>query len=537
MKTSIRLRITALVAGSFAIVLVASSLLFLNWFEQRLVNEVRADDQEELDRQMDVIDLLAAVAEDDPEFLAPEEILEPTGNDDFPVALVPDDGTFITITNQDGVLVADTATSLRILTTPSPSEELQPIDGISLTPTELATAIDRVPQLLDRAEQEVSPATLEEFELSVRLLTELFSDTTVAEEGLEEAALSVELGRAMTDVFFGTDNRSSADGGRTIETTREATIIGLPVFVTATSQVTSIDAALDGVVKMLWFGIPSLVLLVAGLTYLATDRALRPVHSLTAQVDAINSARSGERVPEPETGDEINSLAVTMNGMLDRIEASADSQRRFVSDVSHELRTPAAVIRAEIEAGLEVPDNDWPKTAESVLVEQARLSSLVDDLLLLARMDEGGPMARTEIDLDALVQQEAARGWAHTVLTAGIEPVRLLGDARQLGRLVQNLLANADRHAASSIHLSLRAIGTTALLRIDDDGSGVPAVQRDRIFERFARLDESRERDTGGSGLGLAIVREVARAHGGDATVTNSPLGGARFEIRLAIDS
>lgn len=537
MKTSLRVRITLLVTGSFAIVVLLSSLLFLNWFEQRLVDEVRADDQEELDRQMDVIALLASVAEDDPDFLVPEEILEPAANEDFPVALVPDDGTVITITNQNGDVVADTATSLRILTSPAQPETQGVIDGIDLTAEELAIAIDDMPFLLDRAEQEISPETLDEFDLSVRFLSQVFVDTDTVEEELDAAETSVELGRGMTDVFFGTDNRSASEGGRMIVTSRETTIIGLPVVVTATSQVTSIDAALDGVTKMLWIGIPLLVLLVAALTYLATDRALRPVHALTAEVNAINSARSGDRVPEPETGDEINELATTMNGMLDRIEASADSQRRFVSDVSHELRTPAAVIRAEIEAGLEVADNDWPKTAESVLAEQGRLSSLVDDLLLLARMDEGGPLLRSELDLDALVQHEAGRGWAHRVVTAGIEPVRMEGDERQLGLLVQNLLANADRHAASTIHISLRPIGSTALLRVDDDGSGVPAAHRDRVFDRFARLDESRKRDDGGSGLGLAIVREIARAHGGDATVTNSPLGGARFEIRLALDS
>lgn len=536
-RRSLRFRITAMVTSTFALVLIITSLIFVRWFDDKLVAEVRANDSEELDRQLEVLRTLDELDAVDPEFIEDDEILDPGPEvAGFPVALIPDDGTVISIRNAEGLLLGDSNSSLLLVSSSSAGGEGEDLtfDGYTLTPPEIQTALDDMPALVATLPGELSPAVGDEFALALQFLAESFDDPQV-QETIETDLASAGLSLSMNDLFFGRGQRSAAAEGRVIETTRDATITGIPIVVTATSRVTSIDAAVGGVTKTLWIAVPALVLLAAAMTYLATGRALQPVHAISRQVETISSARTGGRVPEPDSGDEINHLAITMNGMLDRLEASAESQRRFVSDVSHELRTPATVIRAEVEAGLAEPENDWPKTAESVLSEQARLSDLVDDLLLLSRMDEGTPVPRVDLDLDAIVQEEAGRGWPHPVSTKDVEPVRIRGDQRQVQTLVRNLVANANRHATSRVEISLRHDGLHGVLVVDDDGAGVPAKDREKIFDRFTRLDESRERDSGGSGLGLAIVREVAKAHDGDAICTNSPLGGARFEVRLAV--
>lgn len=529
MKTSIRLRMTVLVASTFAVILVISSLVFLNWFEDQLESEVRTNDNAEIDRQLEIIAALDQLARQVDGFIAEDDLDEPLADDDFPVAIIPDDGTIISITSAEGLLLSDSTQSFRMLTSPELQAEANSTAG--LTEAELQQALFQASELVPVLRTELSEEALADFDLALVLIEGAFAVDDLPEEGELEAGADFSL--ALNEMFFGFDERTSSGALRLITTSREAIILDTPITVTATSSVDSIDATLGTITRTLWVAVPVLIALAAGLTFLATSRALKPVDAMTRQVEAITSARSGDRVPEPDTGDEINQLAVTMNSMLNRLETSAQSQRQFVSDVSHELRTPSAVIRAEIEAGLVDADNDWPKTAESVLAEQVRLSHLVDDLLLLARMDEGGPVAIVDIDLDALLQDEAKRGWAHPVDVRAVEPVRIRGQARQVGRLVQNLVANANRHATSKVELTLRADGEHAVIWVDDDGTGVPATERERVFQRFARLDESRERDLGGSGLGLAIVREVADAHGGGASITNSPLGGARVEIRL----
>lgn len=531
MKTSIRSRMTVLVASTFAVILVISSLVFLNWFEGQLEAEVRSNDNTELDRQVEIIAALDQLAAQVDGFMTTESLLEPLGDDDFPVAIIPDDGTIISITNAEGLLLSDSTQSFRMLTSPEIQAEVN--NPGDLAEAEIQQALSEASRLVPFLRSELSSEALAEYDLAIQLIEDVFTDEIPQDGDLEASA---EFTLTMNELFFDFDDRNSSGAKRVITTSRETRILNVPITITATSNVDSIDAALGNVTRPLWIAVPVLVALAAALTYLATGRALQPVDAMTRQVEAITSARSGDRVPEPDTGDEINQLAVTMNGMLNRLETSAQGQRQFVSDVSHELRTPSAVIRAEIEAGLADADNDWPKTAESVLAEQVRLSHLVDDLLLLARMDEGGPIDVVDIDLDALLQQEAARGWAHPVDVRAVEPVRVRGESRQIERLVQNLVSNANRHATSMVHLALQVDGDHAVIRVDDDGAGVPAGDRGRVFDRFTRLDESRERDLGGSGLGLAIVREVAEAHGGSALITNSPLGGARVEIRLHRD-
>jgi signal transduction histidine kinase len=281
-------------------------------------------------------------------------------------------------------------------------------------------------------------------------------------------------------------------------------------------------------------GIPAMLVLVAATTWTVTGRALRPVESIRREVAAISSEDLGRRVPVAPGDDEIARLARTMNAMLDRLEASGRRQRRFVSDASHELRSPIATVRHELEVAMAHPDDaDVRALAADLLAEAHRMERLVDALLVLARADEGSLDGRHRpVDLDDLALDEAAR-LRHRgrvrVDTTGVSAGRVEGDAAQLGRLVRNLTDNAERHAASVVTLAVTSHDGHVELAVGDDGPGVPAAERERIFERFTRLDDARARDTGGAGLGLAIVAEVARAHG--ATVRVEDAGGARFVV------
>ncbi|MGP3971620.1 sensor histidine kinase [Streptomyces sp. 6N223] len=293
------------------------------------------------------------------------------------------------------------------------------------------------------------------------------------------------------------------------------------------------------VVRLLAFGLSALLVLVALVTWKGVGRALAPVDAVRAEVEEISAAELHRRVPEPPGGDEITRLAATMNRMLGRLEAAQRSQRRFISDASHELRSPVAAIRQHAEVALAHPERTTPaELAGTVLAEDVRMQHLVADLLLLARADERTlRLRRRPVDLDDLVLAEARRLRTTTGLridTAAVSAGRVDGDEAGLQRLLRNLCDNAARHARSRVALTLVERGSEVLLRIDDDGPGIPEGERERVLERFVRLDDARARDHGGSGLGLAIVAELVAAHGGALTITDSPgLGGARVEVTL----
>ena len=247
-------------------------------------------------------------------------------------------------------------------------------------------------------------------------------------------------------------------------------------------------------------------------------------------------------MPVPPGDDEISGLAQTMNGMLERVSTTVDRQRRFVADASHELRSPLTRIRSELEVDLAHPEVADPvATHRSVLEETIGLQRLVDDLLLLARSDANVPAPTVDepVDLDDIVVRVARRAREATLVAVEVPEVRVLrtrGDARQLTRAVANLADNAVRHATSRITLTLARQGDLAVLAVADDGPGIPADQRDRVFERFARLDEARPRATGGTGLGLAIAREIVEHHGGTLTIDGQRRSGACFIVALPID-
>lgn len=298
------------------------------------------------------------------------------------------------------------------------------------------------------------------------------------------------------------------------------------------------EETVAAVVALLAGGLPVLVLLVAGTAWVVTGRALRPVEAIRAEVTAISGAELGRRVPEPGGQDEIARLARTMNEMLERLEASRDRQRRFVSDAGHELRSPIATIRHELETLLANPEGaDIVEVASGLLAEDLRMQALVENLLVLARSDEGTlALNRRAVNVDDLALAEASRLRSRrivTVDTSGVSAGQVLGDATQLARVVRNLVDNAERHASSFVALSVRERDGQVVLTVDDDGPGIPAEDRTRVFERFTRLDDARARRTGGYGLGLAIVADVVAAHRGAVTVAEAPTGGARFIVML----
>jgi signal transduction histidine kinase len=279
---------------------------------------------------------------------------------------------------------------------------------------------------------------------------------------------------------------------------------------------------------------------VALATWFAVGRALAPVEAIRREVDKISAAQLNRRVPQPKAHDEIGRLAATMNRMLERLEGARNSQRRFVSDASHELRSPITTIRQHAEVTLAHPDRmTAQELADVVLAEQQRMQSLVEDLLLLARADEHVPLSREPVDLDDLAFEEGHRLRSTTskrVDTSGVGVARVQGDADALRRVVRNLGENAARHASSRADIALADLGHDVVLTVDDDGPGIPESERERVLQRFVRLDEARSRDDGGSGLGLSIVDEVVRAHGGSMSITQSPLGGARIQVTLPAD-
>lgn len=309
--------------------------------------------------------------------------------------------------------------------------------------------------------------------------------------------------------------------------------------IVAAAPVDEVQRSVDAVRRALWVALPALVALVAAVAWWLVGRALRPVEAIRAQVDEISGTTIHRRVPESASGDEIGRLARTMNAMLARLEGASTRQRQFVSDASHELRSPVTAIRADLEVALAEGERaDWPAVATAVLAEESRLEALLADLLILAAGDEAPPPPDgATVDLAALARTEAERPHAVPVSVVDDDTTTVPGSREQLARVVTNLVDNAARHAESQVTIGVSRTTTPAgdrvRLEVDDDGPGIPLDDRERVFERFARLDDARARDAGGAGLGLAVVRSIAERHRGTAVIETSTLGGARAVIDL----
>jgi signal transduction histidine kinase len=311
---------------------------------------------------------------------------------------------------------------------------------------------------------------------------------------------------------------------------------GAPLTIVAARPLEEVRQSADTLARVLWISIPLLLVLIAAAAWVVVGRALSPVHAMTRKASGIGASNLHERLPEPRSRDAIGELARMINRMLDRLEQAARAQRQFTSNASHELRSPVASIRTQLEVALAHPEcADWEVLARGILADDRRLEALIADLLLLARLDEENGPVGAELDLDDVVREEIARVRRVPVDPSQVRPVRVVGHAAQLACAVRNLVDNAARHARSrvAVALDLDADAGTARLVVDDDGPGIPVADRERVFERFTRLEEARSRDQGGVGLGLALVRRIAERHGGRVDVDDAPMGGARFAVSL----
>lgn len=319
----------------------------------------------------------------------------------------------------------------------------------------------------------------------------------------------------------------SSDGVFRVVTAPVATPGGR-VVVHAASSLAQADEMLADLGRLMIGGLALALLVIVAVTWVVVTRALRPVEAIRAEVDAITASDLEHRVPVPHARDEVARLAVTMNRMLDRLADAALRQRRFVADVSHEIRSPIASLRTQLDVARAHPEiTDWRELVGDLTADTGRLEELTTDLLLLARLDadasSGRPAGSQRVDLGGLVGDVLAhrRPDRVPVDAAPAGGVVVAGNRGQLERVLTNLLDNAVRHAASRVEVFVTIAGGEARLLVCDDGPGVALADRERIFDRFVRLDDARSRDDGGTGLGLPIAREIARAHGGDVRVVD----------------
>lgn len=316
-----------------------------------------------------------------------------------------------------------------------------------------------------------------------------------------------------------------------------------PGWVYAVASTASVEEATASLVSLFWLGLPLVLIVVCVTVWYAVTFALRPVERIRRHAADIEASDLTQRLPVPPARDEIARLATTMNEMLDRLETASDRQRQFIGDASHELRSPLAGLRAQVEVALQHPETaDMKHTLTAVRDEANRMTRLTEDLLYLAQSTEISPMTLpAPIDLDDLALDEVRRlrALGDRDVAAHIEAARVQGSARDLARLLRNLIDNAYEHANTAVWINLRTVDETAELTVADDGPGVPAEQRETVFQRFARLDSSRPRHTtgGGFGLGLAIARQIAIAHGGTLTAHERGEGapGVQFLVRIPL--
>jgi signal transduction histidine kinase len=328
--------------------------------------------------------------------------------------------------------------------------------------------------------------------------------------------------------------------------TRAASTLG-PLLVVVGGLRDDVDHAVETVVQELLIG-GAMVVPLAGLgAWLLAGAALRPVERMRRQVAAISERDQRSSLQVPRTRDELAALGATMNGLLARLQAALARERRLVADAAHELRTPLAVLRTELElAGRrERTREELVEAVANAARETDRLVRLAEDLLFLARTDEGVPVLRAEPQHLAEVLNTAASAHAQRAAANGVscpvkvvdDPVVMLDEAR-VRQAVENLLDNALRVAppGTSIEVEARVEDGMAVIAISDDGPGFPADFLPDAFQRFRRADVARAREHGGTGLGLAIVQAIALAHGGWTDATNRPGGGARVRFAIPLD-
>jgi two-component system, OmpR family, sensor kinase len=330
------------------------------------------------------------------------------------------------------------------------------------------------------------------------------------------------------------DRRDTAVGDVRFRAAPARTAAGTPVVLTVGEPLARRDRALDNLRELLLIAAPLALLLASYAGYQVAGAALRPVERMRARAEQITEHETAQRLPVPASHDEIEALGRTLNDLLARLDEALARERRLLSDASHELRTPLAVLRTEVQVALrgERDAAELRAALESVGQEAERLSRLADDLLVLARADQGRLPLRTEpLDaaelLDAAARRAgtAARATGRTVVAQVDGPAVAIADPDRTAQALDNLVANALAHGGGEVRLSARTADGWVELHVTDRGPGFPEELLERAFERFSRGDPARTGE--GTGLGLAIVAAVAAAHGGQVGAQNPPGGGA----------
>ncbi|EWM13989.1 ATP-binding protein [Kutzneria sp. 744] len=309
---------------------------------------------------------------------------------------------------------------------------------------------------------------------------------------------------------------------------------GLPRLVAAGAELVGYNQAVREGAD--WLSVAAVLasLLIGVATWVVVGWSLWPVRRMHAAAGALPM---GERLPVPEAHDELRALAEAMNGLLARRDEAVQRLRRFTGDAAHELRSPVASIRAQAEVAVAHPDAEFAQEVLAAVTDESeRMSTLVDDLLALARSDAGEsqPVGRVDVSAAAIAAAErrSGNGGPRIRVDAPRAGAMVLCAPGEVALVLNNLLNNAMRYARVQVHITVLPAGTTVRLLVDDDGPGVPVEHRTRLFDRFYRVQDDRGRGTGGAGLGLALVAETVRRRGGTVRVTDSPEGGARFEVR-----
>jgi signal transduction histidine kinase len=320
-----------------------------------------------------------------------------------------------------------------------------------------------------------------------------------------------------------------------VSVTPSSSSAGAPVVVVA-EPVADLARSQHILLVTLLVGFPLLLLVLGLVAWRVIGATLRPVESLRAAAERVSGNDDDERLPEPGSRDEIQALAATLNSMLDRLASARERERSFVANVAHELRNPLASLRVQAEVNRRHGASE--EDHADLAAELARLSALVEDLLVLARLDAGDhvPAPITPAEPDVVLPGFATAaddrsGPEVTIgpLAAGTVPLSRL----ELERVMGNLVDNARRHARSRVEVGFVRTTHESVISVADDGEGIPPADRGRAFDRFARLDDARDRTSGGTGLGLAIVRELVRRRGGDVRLRDSSYGGLLAEVRF----
>lgn len=322
-----------------------------------------------------------------------------------------------------------------------------------------------------------------------------------------------------------------------LRTSRNVATPGGEAFtLTAATPLETVTRGIGRLVFVLSVIIPTLIILGGLALWFALGAALEPVQRISAEASRIAPSNSGRRLPVPNSGDEIASMTITLNTMLDRLDSGLIRQQQFVSDASHELRSPLTSVKASAELAALDPtlSADTAESLDAVRRGAARLADVLDDLTQLAVGVET-PMVLAAVDVLILEEVEALseQGVSVDFQTAQVETVKAPVHAIRISRAIRNVLDNAVRHAISVVEVSASIQDSMVVITIDDDGQGVADLDRTTIFERFVRLDEGRNRAHGGSGLGLALVATIVDEHDGTVSCGTSPQGGARFTMRL----